>query len=304
MFKLILFAAAVSCAIVSAAFASERVLTPTFPETCKLTRSAPETSNYECPGPGGYSLWLAEVDQFDQVTFSQHEPKNAREEDGLSWLVAEIGIGGEVEWHTTNGVAYAAILDTWRRADDGDRAVEEILIAKIAPMRSCRVGTVDAHLPDAMNVARRIADTMAERFQCGRDKPIIQAGPSGAGAATFPAREALDHNGSIMTLTRLAANSVAIQYEVPRSKLPIAHGAVVFRGQSDGKGHVSGTAYTFKPGCEPAPYKVQGEWAAGVLTLTGAAPRRDRQSCKIVGYADNSANARLVFYHDAVLDFQ
>ena len=89
-----------------------------------------------------------------------------------------------------------------------------------------------------------------------------------------------------MTLTRSAANSVAIQYEVPRSKLPIAPGAVVFRGQSDGKGHLSGTAYTFKPGCEPAPYRVRGEKAAGVLTLTGAAPKRDKQSCKIVGYAN------------------
>ena len=144
MFKLILFAGAVSCATVSAAFSSERVLTPTFPETCKLTRGAPEISAYECPGPGGYRLWLAEVDQFDQVTFSQHDPKNAREEDGLSWRAAEIGVGGQVEWHMTNGVAYAAILDTWRRADDGDSAVEEILIAKTAPARSCRVGTVDA----------------------------------------------------------------------------------------------------------------------------------------------------------------
>lgn len=299
MFRSILFAVALSCATISAAFASERVFTPTFSETCKLTRSAPEISDSECPGPGRYRLWFAEVDQFDQVAFSQREPKSA--EDGLSWLAAEIGIGGEVEWHTRNGVPYAAILDTWRHADDGDNVVEEILIAKVSPAHSCRVGSVDARLPDAMNLARKIADRAAEGFQCGRDKPIIRAGAALADTVALPTGEGLDHNGSIMMLTRSGVNSVTIRYEVPRAKLRVSPGAVVFRGKSDDKGHLTGTAYTFKRGCEPAAYEVQGKKEAGIITLTGAAPRRGRRSCSIVGYTTKSASARLVFYRDAIV---
>ena len=41
----------------------------------------------------------------------------------------------------------------------------------------------------------------------------------------------------------------------------------------------------------------------GGLLLTGAAPKRDRRSCAIIGYDSNSASSRLFFYHEAVSDF-
>jgi hypothetical protein len=184
---------------------------------------------------------------------------------------------------------------------------EQILVAKVTQSGSCRVGTVSAHIPDAINIARKLADSRAERFRCGTDKPVTEPDPS-ANLVTesydkLGQRETLDHNGSIMTLTRSNDGVVAIQYHNPRAELSVTPGTVLFRGQTDKTGRLTGVAYTFKPGCDPAAYPVRGEKAGGVVVLTGAAPKRDRRSCAIIGYDSTSTNSRLVFYHEAVSDF-
>ena len=74
------------------------------------------------------------------------------------------------------------------------------------------MATVGARNADAVSVARKLADSLAEKFQCGRDKPFMQPDPSGEFAARldgrFGPREALDHNGSLMVLTRSGAGDI------------------------------------------------------------------------------------------------
>ena len=49
-----------------------------------------------------------------------------------------------------------------------------LVVTRLAPGGVCHVGYVDARQnPNAMELARTIADRHARRFRCGRDKPIV-----------------------------------------------------------------------------------------------------------------------------------
>jgi hypothetical protein len=291
----------------SFAIAGERIFTPTQGAACTKLRFEEHFSLFRCPGPQGYSVTIGDMITRVGIEFGPRGHEKAILDDDLSWAPADNGLGDQIEWHFSNGQPHAAIVDTRRQPDDGGKPVEEILVAKVTQSGSCRVGVISARIPDALNVARKLADSVAETFECGRDKPVVQVDPSPefttATDGQFGQREALDHNGSIMTLTRSDEGVIAIQYQNPRAELSITPGTVLFRGKSDNAGRLTGVAYTFKPGCDPAPYPVGGEKTGGVLVLTGAAPKRDRRSCAIFGYDNNSSNSRLVFYHEAVSDF-
>lgn len=104
------------------------------------------------------------------------------------------------------------------------------------------------------------------------------------------------HNGSTMLIHE---RNGRIVYEEPKASIAgtIARGAILFEGRFEGK-NVAGTAYVFKRGCDPAPYQVSGRiqerrGAGSLLVLTGQAPKRDRNSCAIVG--TTSTHSRLVF---------
>jgi hypothetical protein len=77
--------------------------------------------------------------------------------------------------------------------------------------------------------------------------------------------------------------------------LPVVEGTIVFKGTRDGHGNYFGTAYTFKKGCDAAPYPVAGKDTGGVIVLTGAAPHRDPHSCAIIGDTQYGKNSRLAF---------
>lgn len=104
------------------------------------------------------------------------------------------------------------------------------------------------------------------------------------------------HNGSEMRLVQWDDGQVQISYVAPRPDLHIAEGTVLFRGTAKGMRY-TGTAYTFKSGCEPAPYPVTGERndKNETIVLTGPAPTRLPNSCDVAGASTQSKNARLVF---------
>jgi hypothetical protein len=73
-------------------------------------------------------------------------------------------------------------------------------------------------------------------------------------------------------------------------------GAVLFEGGADKRGNLVGTAYTFKSGCNAAPYAVRGHLdSKGGLMLVGDAPVRDPHSCNVLEFSARSPNARLAF---------
>lgn len=114
-----------------------------------------------------------------------------------------------------------------------------------------------------------------------------------------------DHNGSLMQVEH--KNGV-IAYKNPKKSIrgTISPGQVLFKGRPWDyfeTGHpIEGTAYVFKKGCSPAPYKVKGqlEGTWHTLVLRGAAPVRQKRSCKIERYSLTSPNAELRF--ESILD--
>uniref|UniRef100_A0A9E7ZWQ4 Uncharacterized protein n=1 Tax=Bosea sp. NBC_00436 TaxID=2969620 RepID=A0A9E7ZWQ4_9HYPH len=104
------------------------------------------------------------------------------------------------------------------------------------------------------------------------------------------------HNGSTMVINEQTGRIV---YEEPKASIAgtVPKGAILFEGKFDGK-RISGTAYVFKKGCDPAPYQVSGrvedrKGFGSRIVLTGPAPKRDRNSCAIVG--TTATHSRLVF---------
>jgi hypothetical protein len=104
------------------------------------------------------------------------------------------------------------------------------------------------------------------------------------------------HNKSEMLVREWKDATVEITYNHPRPGLPVAQGTLLFRGRRDGARY-SGTAYTFKAGCPPAPYAVVGvkDRKGDSIVLTGAAPRRDPYSCGVIGVTARSGHSKLVF---------
>lgn len=104
------------------------------------------------------------------------------------------------------------------------------------------------------------------------------------------------HNGSQMSVYSFQ-DEIYISYERPRAGLAVngvRQGTRLFEGRYVGD-RIVGTAFTFKQGCAPAPYRVSGFERGGTIVLNGAAPVRIKGGCSVTGYSSSSGNARLVF---------
>jgi hypothetical protein len=108
------------------------------------------------------------------------------------------------------------------------------------------------------------------------------------------------HNGSAMHVNKAAG---IIRYYDPKISISgtVQEGTVLFRGEFrnapglEARGTVTGVAYVFKRGCEPATYPVSGTYNAYSITLKGTAPRRAKDSCAILENSRNSPHALLKF---------
>lgn len=108
----------------------------------------------------------------------------------------------------------------------------------------------------------------------------------------------MSHHGStIQEFTD--GDRIEYRYSSVRAGVPAKAGDVLFRGikrhEASGNFALKGSAFTFRHGCPPAGYEVQGEQTNDRVILRGAAPRRAANSCAILGYDPNSVNAKLVF---------
>jgi hypothetical protein len=131
---------------------------------------------------------------------------------------------------------------------------------------------------------------------CDRSYPIPIQPIARAGVVATEPGQRYWHNGSIVEASYFADGGVRISYVDPKPELPAyLRGMTLFAGRIDGTGRVTGTAYTFKSGCAPAPYDVSGAAGPARITLAGASPRRDPRSCAVTGYTSRSPNVRLTF---------
>jgi hypothetical protein len=163
--------------------------------------------------------------------------------------------------------------------------------------------TMDALMPgDA-----RCCLTGKQRYTLDLATGAVTAGPKTAAKATpasgkrsfAPRPEGFEgatyfHNGSEVLIDERAG---VIRYDVPKASIraAVSKGTVLFRGTFAATGAVTGTAYVFKAGCEPAPYAVSGQSKGSTITLKGNAPRRDPNSCAVTGTTASGAHTVLTF---------
>ncbi len=147
----------------------------------------------KCEGLPGYPVYLAESDLRQFVSFGPVADPEAFS-DGFGEFNH---INHVVEWRLKDGKPYATILrwfvDTYDEAQDKEVEGQVLVISTVAQPDapeagriSCHVGYVDALANKNANaLAREVADTMAEGFVCGDQRPEYfgKQGP----AAGFPA---------------------------------------------------------------------------------------------------------------------
>lgn len=179
-----------------------------------------------------------------------------------------------------------------------------MLIVKVTANGGCAVGTLGALAPGALVAARDIADSRAVEFRCGIDKPALNANAANGSVSLldrhFGALETLEHNESLVELSHSPSGVVEIRYRQPKPSLKVDAGTLLFHGQ-ERAGQLTGSAFLFKVGCEPAEYRVTGRRTDGVLALEGDAPRRDPQSCAVMAASKAPKLSRLLFSHEPVV---
>lgn len=126
-----------------------------------------------CPGPGPYSVFVADDDQRMSLDYGRVRGRN-----GWESFTSFNHVHTTVEWRrreTRAGMTPFATIHRWF-VHAGDQKPREVLvvstIAESAQEQSCMVGFVDAGAtPQANRVARRVADRHAAGFTCGVDRP-------------------------------------------------------------------------------------------------------------------------------------
>lgn len=149
--------------------------------------------------------------------------------------------------------------------------------------------------------------TGKQRYTLDLATGAVTAGPKTAAKATpasnkrsfAPRPEGYEgatyfHNGSEVLVDERAG---VIRYDVPKASIrsAVSKGTVLFRGTFAASGVVTGTAYVFKAGCEPAPYAVSGRSQGSTIALKGNAPRRAPNSCAVTGTTASGAHTVLRF---------
>jgi len=124
--------------------------------------------------------------------------------------------------------------------------------------------------------------------------PLVAVTLTTSSAALAITQFSFDHNGSLVFVDS-TANRITYTEPKPSIAGTVKQGDTLFVG-TIGDQRIWGTAYVFKRGCEPAGYNVSGRWSSdGGFVLRGAAPIREKDGCRIIGYSDTSPNAVLRF---------
>ncbi|MBJ3785449.1 hypothetical protein [Devosia sediminis] len=186
---------------------------------------------------------------------------------------------------------YTAALDQQAAKAQAEREAE------IAMM----LGALGMHRIEEEPAAEPAVEQVAVAAAPVPEAPVVEESPANWREAIIAG---IDHNGSLMWHD--AAQGV-LYYDRPKASLDglVERGTVLFQGAPwsfEGEFSMSGTAYTFRKGCAPAPYHVEGGLVPGAdpsmpdrIVLRGASPKREQGGCAVVGYTHDSPNAELVF---------
>jgi hypothetical protein len=233
----------------------------------------------------------------EKLNYSSTTLQNPQDPDFVRFWNDELNL---VDWQGRRGVT---LYGRYFFNADGRRLFITMLSAAgLCGIRECPVRIFTELGQQVLEVSacdqadfHEIAADQLSFVACGIAHAIPQAGPRGSFEASDVRQ--FSHNGSVIRASFYKEGRVRMEYDELRKGMPAnLRGAILFQGSIDKRGNLVGTAYTFKSGCNPAPYVVEGRLdRKGILLLAGEAPVRDARSCDILGFTARSTNARLTF---------
>ena len=144
-------------------------------KSCKVEARYQDGGAWNCAGIAGYPVYIAEGDLREYLAFGRDARKHRAADqtlppfntvfDGKTNLAS-------IEWRleTRDGreVPFATIVRYSTKNDEGSGQV--LIVTKIADGQSCQVAHIDALAnPDALAMAREVADNEARAFDCKQD---------------------------------------------------------------------------------------------------------------------------------------
>lgn len=148
------------------------------PATCKVIKKHADGNAYECPGLPGFPVYFAEGDLRTFLSFGAQSGARRAATQTLGPFNTPFEAGHRrttIEWRFTQSAGrqlpHAAIV---RYFVSRDKARGQMLVVtRIGESEACHVAYIDALAnPDAIMIARRIADEVAPRFACSGEPTI------------------------------------------------------------------------------------------------------------------------------------
>ena len=156
--------------------------TSTAEKTCRQVRiSGGEDggSTRVCPGPPGLVVVVNEYDLRETVTVGRRQKAAEAEPAAKAWFGPFSSTTPMIEWRqTARDKPPFAMIQRWHLAaiddegKDGRPIAKQLLIVtRLTPSAVCHVAYIDVKAnPNANDLARDAADTLARDFKCGTDK--------------------------------------------------------------------------------------------------------------------------------------
>lgn len=129
-----------------------------------------EWASWSCKGYAGTPVRVFEGDLRFSVSYGSAAEKQCAAGQTFG---AFNRLGPTIEWRLEDGKPFATIL-RWHTETEDERG-SWLVVTRLSGAEACHMGYVDAALPGANTLARRLADLMARSFDCNADVPEVVA---------------------------------------------------------------------------------------------------------------------------------
>jgi len=154
--------------------------TSTAPKDCRMIGKPSEldgSTTRFCPGKSGLGVLISEDDLRETVSVGRNRAAAAKEPAAQAWFGPFNSTTNTVEWRAVDGKPFA-IIQRWHIADNSDEdkngrpiAKPMLAVTRLPPGAVCHVAYVDAQAnPNPNELARKAADELARKFECGKDE--------------------------------------------------------------------------------------------------------------------------------------
>ena len=125
-----------------------------------------DSGSWLCNGFGNLKIYFAEGDLRDFVAFGKSPKLHCAAEQTFSGFNS---VNNTIEWRLNKGKPIAAIQRWTVSYDPEDSAKTKtwLVVTRIESGNSCHMAVVEGAFPNANIKAREIADSLAEKFECG-----------------------------------------------------------------------------------------------------------------------------------------